>query len=296
MSQVQDVSTPSSPAGDDSSLEGAHDVTVLESGRAARDYWRDIWRHRELLGFLIWRDLLVRYKQTVVGTSWVLIKPFLTMLVFTFVFGRVAKLAEHGSDPYALVVFTGLLPWYFFAGALSDCSSSLVGNSQLISKIYFPRLIVPLGSIAVAVIDFLITFVLLFAIMAWYRFEPSWHIVFVPVFMLLAVGISLGLGLWTAALNVRFRDFRHIIPFVLQLGVYASPVGYTSELLSAKWRLVYSLNPMVAVIDGFRWSVLGGSHQLFLPALIFSVLITAVTLWSGLRYFRSAESTFVDVI
>lgn len=276
-------------------MSTAENVTILESGRAARHYWRDFWQHRELLMFIIWRDIIVRYKQTVVGTSWVLIRPFLTMVVFTFVFGKVANLAS-GNVPYALVVFTGLLPWFFFANALSECSNSLIGNSHLISKIYFPRLIVPVGSIAVSIFDFLITFVLLFVVMAWYRFVPSWHIVFVPLFILLAIAVSFGLGLWTAALNVRFRDFRHLIPFVLQLGVYVSPVGYSSQILPEKWRLLYSLNPMVAVIEGFRWSVLGGDSVIYWPGLIVSSVMSVTLVLTGVWYFRRTESTFADVI
>lgn len=276
-------------------MSTADNVTYLESGRAAKDYWRDFWRHRELLMFLVWRDIIVRYKQTVVGTSWVLIRPFLTMLVFTFVFGKVANLAS-GNVPYSLVVFTGLLPWFFFASALSECSNSLVGNSHLISKIYFPRLIVPVGSITVSIIDFLITFVLLFLVMAWHRFMPGWHIVFVPLFILLAIAVSFGLGLWTAALNVRFRDFRHLIPFVLQLGVYVSPVGYSSQVLPEKWRLVYSLNPMVGVIDGFRWSILGGDFTMYWPGLIISIVMSVTLVATGIWYFRKTEATFADVI
>ncbi|GAA0832574.1 ABC transporter permease [Cupriavidus pauculus] len=276
-------------------MSTADNVTYLESGRAAKDYWRDFWRHRELLMFLVWRDIIVRYKQTVVGTSWVLIRPFLTMLVFTFVFGKVANLAS-GNVPYSLVVFTGLLPWFFFASALSECSNSLVGNSHLISKIYFPRLIVPVGSITVSIVDFLITFVLLFLVMAWHRFMPGWHIVFVPLFILLAIAVSFGLGLWTAALNVRFRDFRHLIPFVLQLGVYVSPVGYSSQVLPEKWRLVYSLNPMVGVIDGFRWSILGGDFTMYWPGLIISIVMSVTLVATGIWYFRKTEATFADVI
>jgi len=276
-------------------MSTADNVTYLESGRAAKDYWRDFWRHRELLMFLIWRDIIVRYKQTVVGTSWVLVRPFLTMLVFTFVFGKVANLAS-GNVPYSLVVFTGLLPWFFFANALSDCSGSLIGNSHLISKIYFPRLIVPVGSVSVSVVDFLITFVLLFLVMVWHRFMPSWHIVFIPVFILLAIVVAFGLGLWTAALNVRYRDFRHLIPFVLQLGVYVSPVGYSSQILPAKWRLLYSLNPMTAVIEGFRWSILGGEFVIYWPGLLVSSVMGITLVLTGVWYFRKTESTFADVI
>lgn len=270
-------------------------VVILEKGRAAKDYWSDFWKNRELLMFLVWRDLLVRYKQTVVGTSWVLIRPFLTMLVFTFVFGKVANLAS-GNVPYALLVFTGLLPWLFFAAALSECSNSLVGNAHLIGKIYFPRLIVPVSTITVAVVDFLITFTLLFFVMAWYSFLPSWQIIFVPFFILLAILISFGLGLLTAALNVRFRDFRHLIPFLLQMGLYVSPVGYSSQAIPEKWRLLYSLNPMVGVIDGFRWSILGGDFTMYWPALIVSVTVSITLVIIGICYFRRTEATFADVI
>lgn len=276
-------------------MSTADNITYLESGRVAKDYWRDLWRHRELLMYLVWRDIIVRYKQTVVGTSWVLIRPFLTMLVFTFVFGKVANLAS-GNVPYSLVVFCGLLPWFFFAGALSECSNSLVGNSHLISKIYFPRLIVPVASIAVSIVDFLITFVLLFLVMAWHRFVPDWHLVFVPLFILLAIMVAFGLGLWTAALNVRFRDFRHLIPFVLQLGVYVSPVGYSSQILPEKWRLLYSLNPMVGVIDGFRWAILGGDFTMYWPGLIISSVMSITLVVTGIWYFRKTEATFADVI
>ena len=270
-------------------------TTILENGLAAKHYWRDFWRHRELLMFLVWRDISVRYKQTVVGTSWVMIRPFLTMLVFTLVLGKSANLAS-GDVPYSLVVFTGLLPWLFFANALSECSGSLIGNSHLISKVYFPRLIVPVGSITVSIVDFMITFALLFPIMAWHRFLPSWHIVFIPLFILLTVMVSFGLGLWTASLNVRYRDFRHLIPFALQLGVYVSPVGYTSMVLPEKWRLLYSLNPMVGVINGFRWSILGGEFNMYWPGLLISVCMSVVLVVTGIWYFRRTESTFADVI
>lgn len=276
-------------------MNAADSLTILERGRATRHYWRDFWRHRELLVFLIWRDIIVRYKQTVVGTSWILIRPFLMMLVFTFVFGRVAGLPSSGV-PYPLVVFTGLLPWFFFSNALSECSNSLVGNSHLISKVYFPRLIVPVATVAVSVFDFLITFVLLFAVMLWYQFLPGVTILMVPLFVLLAIMVSFGLGLWTAALNVRFRDFRHLIPFLLQLGVYVSPVGYSSLVLPDKWRLIYSLNPMVGVIDGFRWAILSGEFGIYWPGLLVSFAMSTSLLISGVWYFRKTEATFADVI
>ncbi len=276
-------------------MNAADGITILEHGRATRNYWRDFWGHRELLVFLIWRDIIVRYKQTVVGTSWLLIRPFLTMLVFTFVFGRVAGL-DNGGAPYPLIVFTGLLPWLFFASALSECSNSLVGNSHLISKIYFPRLIVPIATVAVSVFDFMIMFALLFVVMLWYRFLPGWQILTMPLFVLLVIMIAFGMGLWTAALNVRFRDFRHLIPFLLQLGVYVSPVGYSSLALPERWRMIFALNPLVGVLDGFRWSILGGDFTIYWPAMIVSVLSACVLLLSGVWYFRRTEATFADVI
>lgn len=271
------------------------DIIVLESGRAAKDYWQDFWRHRELLMFLVWRDLLIRYKQTIIGTSWVLIRPLMTMLVFTFVFGNVANLSS-GNVPYSLVVFTGLLPWTFFSTSLSECSNSLVSNSHLISKVYFPRLIIPITSIVVSAVDFLITFILLFLLIIWLQFIPSWNLFFIPFFILLTFLVSLGLGLWTASLNVRFRDFRHVIPFIIQLGVYISPVGYSSQLLPEKWRLIYSINPMVGVIDGFRWAILGGEFSIYWTGLLISFCMSVLLVISGIWYFRKTESTFADVI
>lgn len=271
------------------------EIIFLENGNLAKNYWRDLWAQRELLLFLVWRDIIVRYKQTVIGISWVLIRPFLTMIVFTFVFGKIANLSS-GDVPYALVVFTGLLPWLFFSSALSDVSNSIIGNGHLISKVYFPRLIIPLSSLLVSTVDFMITFLLLFLVMAWFSFIPSWHIIFIFYYILLTILIAFGLGLWAAALNVRFRDFRHLIPFVLQLGVYVSPVGYSAQVVPEKWRLLYSLNPIVGVIEGFRWSIIGGEFTIYWPALMISTVISCVLVISGILYFRKTEATFVDVI
>lgn len=270
-------------------------LIVIANGSRDKSYWKDLWRHREMLFFLAWRDILVRYKQTIVGVSWVVIRPFLTMMVFTVVFGRIANLPSNGL-PYPLLVFTGMLPWFFFSSALTECSNSLVGNSNLLSKVYFPRLIVPVATILVCVVDYLVSTLLLIGMLAWYQHWPDWRIVFLPVFSLFTAMAAFGLGLWAAALNVRYRDFRHLIPFVLQLGIYISPVGYATNLIPEKWRALYWLNPMVGIIDGFRWSVLGQEAAVYWPSVGLALLACVGVLWSGLWYFRRYESTFADVI
>ena len=236
---------------------------IIEAGRAERHYWRDLWRYRELFRVLAWRDVAVRYKQTVIGAAWAVIRPFLTMVVFTVIFGKLANLPSEGTAPYAIMVFTGMLPWTFFSSALADTSNSLIGNANLISKVYFPRLIVPMAAIGVAFVDFAINFMILVALMIWYQFMPDWQFLLLPVFVALALVAGLGPGLWLTALNVKYRDFRYITPFLVQLGLYASPVGYSSSIIPEQWRLLYSLNPIVGVIDGFRWCMLGGQS----PAL-----------------------------
>ena len=269
---------------------------IIEAGRAERQYWRDLWRYRELFYFLAWRDILVRYKQTVVGIAWAVIRPFLTMVVFTVVFSRIAKLPAPGAAPYALLVMAGMLPWQFFATALTESSNSLIGNANLISKIYFPRLIVPAGSVITSFVDFLITLGLMAAMMLWYGFLPDWRLFLLPAFTLLAFMASFGIGLWLCALNVEYRDFRYIIPFIVQFGLYISPVGFSSAIVPEKWRLLYSLNPMVGVIDGFRWSLLRGETPLAISSLLTSVLLTSILCLSGIWYFRKTERTFADVI
>jgi lipopolysaccharide transport system permease protein len=269
---------------------------IIEQGRAERHYWRDLWHYRELFRVLAWRDISVRYKQTVIGAAWALIRPLLTMVIFAVVFGKVAKLPSDGTAPYALMVFAGMLPWTFFSTALADASNSLVGNSNLISKVYFPRLIVPIAAVTVAFVDFLISFAILVGLMIWYKFVPSWQILLLPVFTAIAILASFGIGLWITALNVRYRDFRYVIPFVVQLGLYVSPVGFSSSIIPEQWRLLYSLNPMVAVIDGFRWCLLGGVSQLYLPGLWLGLSVTAFFLWLGIRQFRKMEKTFADLL
>jgi len=271
-------------------------VLVLEPGRADRDYWSDLWHYRELFAILAWRDVAVRYKQTVIGVAWAVVRPLLTVVIFTVVFGRVANLRSDGTVPYPMLVFAGMLPWFLFSNILNDASNSLVGNANLISKVYFPRLIVPASAAAVALVDFSINFLILFGMMAWYSFLPNWQIIFLPAFILLAVLASLGPALYITALNVKYRDFRYIIPFLVQFGLYISPVGFSSAVIPEQWRFWYSLNPVVGVIDGFRWCLLGGASPLYIPGFLISLGVVVLFLWVGIRYFRRTERTFADLI
>ena len=271
---------------------------IIEAGRTESQYWKDIWRYRELFYFLAWRDILVRYKQTIIGMAWALIRPFLTMVVFSVVFGTLAKLPSEGA-PYPILVFSAMLPWQFFANALSECSNSLIGNANLISKVYFPRLIVPASAVIVSFVDFLVSGMILLGLMAWYNFVPSWRILTLPLFIGIAFAASMGAGLWLAALNVKYRDFRYIVPFIVQFGLYISPVGFSSSVVFERfpqWGWIYSLNPMVGVIDGFRWAILGGESNLYLPGFTISMGLVALFLISGVWYFRKVERTFADVI
>lgn len=269
---------------------------ILEPGRAERNYWRDLWRYRELFYVLAWRDLAVRYKQTSIGIAWAVIRPVLTMAVFTVVFGKIAALPAPGGVPYPILVFAGMLPWQFFANALSEASNSLIGNANLISKVYFPRLIIPAGSVITSLVDLVISGVVLAALMAWYGYAPDWRVVTLPLFVALAFAVAAGMGVWLCALNVEYRDFRYVIPFIVQFGLYVSPVGFSSAVVPERWRMLYSLNPMVGVIDGFRWALLRGQPRLYLPGLLASAALTAVLVASGLAYFRRTERTFSDVI
>lgn len=272
-----------------------HEEIIIEAGRAESQYWRDLWRYRELFYFLAWRDILVRYKQTAIGVVWALLRPFLTMLVFTIVFGRIAKMPSNGI-PYPILVFAAMLPWQFFSTSLSEASNSLVGNANLISKVYFPRLIIPAGAVITSMIDFLISFVLLVVLMAWYRFAPDWRIFTLPLFTGIAFLAALGPGLYLTALNVKYRDFRYVIPFIVQFGLFISPVGFSSDVIPEKWRMFYALNPMVGVIDGFRWAICRGGVTLNLPTFALSMAVVAFFLWLGICYFRRTEKTFADVI
>lgn len=275
---------------------GSGRVTVLEAGRKERHYWSDLWHYRDLFAILAWRDISVRYKQTTIGVAWAIIRPFLTMFVFTIIFGSVAKLPTDGGVPYPLLVFAGMLPWFLFSGILSEASNSLVSNANLISKIYFPRLVVPIASAVVAFVDFMINFAILALIMMWFGFAPNWQIIFLPAFVILAILASLGPALWVTALNVKYRDFRFIIPFIVQFGLYVSPVGFSSGVVPEQWRLLYSLNPVVGVIDGFRWCLLGGASQIYWPGFALSSLVVALMLVLGLRYFRATERSFADIV
>ena len=268
---------------------------LIEAGRTERQYWRDLWRYRELFYFLAWRDLLVRYKQTIVGVGWSLIRPLLTMIVLTVVFGKLGKMPS-GGVPYPLLVLCGMLPWQFFSTAMSETGNSLVSNSSLISKVYFPRVVVTVSSVITSFVDFLISSAFLVVLMVWFRYAPPATVLFLPFLVLLVFGASLGVGLWISALMVQYRDFRFIVPFVAQFGLYISPVGFQSGVVPARFRLLYSLNPMVGVIDGFRWCLLGGQSSTYWLGLAIAVIDVTILVSSGIWYFRKTEQTFADVI
>ena len=268
---------------------------TIEAGKIEAQYWHDLWAYRELFYFLAWRDILVRYKQTAIGILWAILRPFLTMVVFSIVFGKIAKLPS-GNTPYPILVFAALLPWQFFSNALSESSNSLIGNSNLISKVYFPRLVIPISSIIVSFVDFIISGAILFALMIFYSYWPTWRVLTLPFFIIIAFAASMGTGLWISAMNVKFRDFRYIVPFIVQLGLYISPVGFSSSVIPDKWRLLYSLNPMVGVIDGFRWAILGKTDSLYLPGFILSLTLVSIIFIFSLRFFRNTERTFADII
>lgn len=272
-----------------------NDETIIEAKNGYRHYWRDLWDYRELFAFLAWRDISVRYRQTVLGITWSVLQPVLTMIVFTIVFGRIANLSSGGA-PYPLLVLSGLIPWQFFTNGLTACSSSLVSNANMITKIYFPRLALPMSSIIVCFVDLLIAAAVLLVLMAGYQVWPTLRFLALIPLCVLATGAALGAGLWFAALNVKYRDFRYLLPFVVQLGTYVSPVGFSSSLVPSDLRLVYSLNPMVGVIDGFRWAILGQDSAVYLPGFVLSIVIVVVILIFGLRYFRATERSFADVI
>lgn len=269
---------------------------VLEAGRAEQHYWRDLWRYRDLFLILAWRDVSVRYKQTLIGVAWAVLRPFLTMVVFTVVFGRLANLPTEGSSPYALLVLAGMLPWTLFSSALTGAADSMIASSALVGKVYFPRMIIPVATVVTALIDFLVSLVILAGVMLWYRFVPGWQLLLLPAFVVLALLASIGPGLWIAALNLKYRDFRYLIPFLIQIGLYVCPVGFSSSVVPDEYRLLYSLNPLVGIIDGFRWSILGGESPLFLPGFLVSLAIVAFFLWLGISRFRATERSFADLI
>lgn len=267
---------------------------VIESGRASAHYWRDLWRYRELLGFLAWRDIKVRYKQAVLGAGWALIQPIITTIVFTVIFGRLAGMPG-GGVPYPLLVLSGLLPWQLFSTALSGSSGSLVSNANLISKVYFPRLIVPLSALGVALIDFLVVLALFLGVSLWFGFTPTWHWLVLPVFVALALATALGAGLWLTALTVKYRDFRFIVPFLLQIGLFVSPVGFRTDYFPS-WQPLLALNPLTGVINGFRWCLLGGNQALDTGTVLTALGVIAILLVSGLWFFRKTEKGFADII
>lgn len=275
---------------------------TVEAGRTERQYWRDLWRYRELFLFLTWRDILVRYKQTIMGVAWSVLRPVLTMIVFTFVFGRLAKMPSQGA-PYPIMVYSALLPWQFFATAMALSSESLVANAGMVSKIYFPRIIVPISSVMVSLIDFLVSFFVLIIIMLGYWFignNPAGllrtEMLFLPLFLVMALAFAVGVGLWLSALMVQYRDIRHIVPFAVQTGLLVSPVAFSSAIVPEQFRMLYYVNPMAGVIDGFRWAILGGKHGLFPTGLWMAGGMTVLVLVGGIFFFRRMERTFADVI
>ena len=273
---------------------------VIEAGRTERNYWRDLWNYRELFYILAWRDIAIRYKQTEIGIAWALIQPLLTMLVMTVVFSRLAGLPSEGHAPYALMVIAAMLPWQFFSGALSAASQSLIGNTNLITRVYFPRLIIPVAAVITSFIDFLVAFLIMAVLMAWYQFWPNWQILTLPLFIALAFLATIGPGLWLTALNVKYRDFRFVVPFIVQFGLYVTPVGFSSAVIRERFGdlffIFYSLNPMVGVVDGFRWALLGGEATVYWPGFALSCIVTGAFLLFGIRYFRATEKSFADVI
>ena len=268
---------------------------IIEESRSSRNYWSDLWKYRELFFFLAWRDILVRYKQTVIGLAWSLVRPFLTMLIFTIVFGRLANLPSEGV-PYPILVYAAMLPWQFFSTSFNDSSNSLITNSNMLTKIYFPRMIVPASTVIVNFIDFLISFVLFIGLMLWYHYVPAWAILMLPLLFLWVVLVSIGTGFYVAVVNVKYRDFKYIVPFVVQFGLYISPVGFSSNVIPEKWRLLYSVNPMVGVIDGFRWAITGDTRFIYLPGFLLSIAITFAFLLFGTIYFRKMERVFADLV
>ncbi|MBS1980344.1 MAG: ABC transporter permease [Bacteroidetes bacterium] len=270
------------------------DRIIIEAGRTEKNYWRDLWHFRELFYILSWRDIKVRYKQTVIGAAWSIVRPLLTTIIFTIVFSRVAKLGSPPGVPYAIMVFCGMLPWQFFANAMSEASNSLIGNANLVSKVYFPRMIIPASSIITSLVDFGISFLLLLCMMVFYQYVPDVKIFLLPLFVVMAFLAAFGVGVYLTALNVRYRDFRYIIPFIVQFGMYVTPVGFSSDVVPAKWRLVYSLNPMVGVVDGFRWCIIG--QPIYIPGFLISIAVIVVFLYLGISYFRKTEKSFADNI
>lgn len=267
---------------------------IIRSGGSEKNYWRDLWRYRELFFILSWRDLKVRYKQTVIGAAWGLIRPLITTVIFTIVFNKVANLQTNSNTPYSLMVFAGMLPWYFFSNTISEASNSLIGNSNLITKVYFPRIIVPVSTIMTGLVDFLVSFFLLLLLFYWYGFLPPIQIIFLPFLLVILVLLSIGISLFLTAINVKYRDFRYVIPFLVQLGLYITPIGFSSTIVNEKYRFLYALNPMVGVIDAFRWALLGDGFNL--KSFVYSFIVAVVLFVIGVTYFRKFERSFSDNI
>lgn len=274
----------------------SHHTVIIEPGAKRRGYWSHVWQTRELLFFLTWRDITVRYKQTALGVAWAALQPLLTMAVFTVVFGKIAAIPSLPGVPYALLVMAGILPWFMASGAVSAASESLTRHTDMVTKVFFPHILLPLSAIATSLIDFLIACSLLALLMLVFGFAPSWQILFLPIFIIMGLMIALGIGLFMGAMNVSYRDFRYVVPFIIQVGMYASPVGYPSTLVPESWRWIYSLNPMVGVIDGMRWSLLGGAGGFYWPGFWLSLTIGAVLLYGGYKVFRGMERGFADAI
>lgn len=268
---------------------------VVEAGKTDGEYLKDLWRFRELFYVLALRDVSVRYKQTAIGVLWALLRPALSTIVFTLVFGKLGKFPS-GGVPYAVLVLAGMLPWQLFSSALSESGGSLVANSGLITKVYFPRLIIPGSALVTSLIDFSISLLMMAVVMAIYKVVPTWHIVFLPAFVFLAVLTAAGIGAWLSALNVRYRDFAFAVPFITQLGLYISPVAFNTSVIPERWRDIYALNPLVGIIDGFRWCVLGGSIPIRWSGFLVSLGMMVLVLLSGLSFFRRTERSFADMI
>jgi len=267
---------------------------VIEAGRTERHYWRDLWRYRELAGFLAWRDVKVRYKQAALGVAWAFVQPAITTAIFVFVFGRLAKMPD-GGVPYPLLVLSGVMAWQLFASGLSGASGSLISNANLISKVYFPRLIVPVASLGVALVDFLVVLGMFLGLALWFDYPPTWHWLGLPIFVALTLAAAFGLGLWLTALTVRFRDFRFIVPFILQVGVFVTPVGFRTDYFP-NWRALMSLNPLTGIIDGFRWCLLGGTQNLSWVSLGMTATLIVILIGTGIWFFRRTEKQFADII
>ena len=270
-------------------------MQIIEAGGLNQHYWKSLWAKRSLLYYLSRKDLTVRYKQTFVGVAWVMIRPFLTMVIFTMIFGAIAKLDSNGL-PYGFVVFAGVLPWYLFANLFAETSGSLIVNGALLRKINCPRLIFPAANLLVALADFAVSFCLLVLMMIWYRIMPSWQIIFFPIFILMSATTAVGLGLIAATFNAKYRDFQQLVPFLLQMGMYVSPVGYLNQLVSPKWEMLYALNPIAGIINGFRWSLVPESIPVYLPGIIYSAVFSVAILAIGIRVFRAAEANFADTV